>query len=349
MTTNPFGVRYPIILSPMAGPGTPELAAAVSNAGGLGSLPAAYGSPAQISAAIARTRELTDKPFAVNLFIHGAAPLDRDPKPALAKLAEMHSELGIAPPTLPPWPIESLDAQLEAVLAANVAVFSFTFGIPTPAWIDRFRAAGTMLVGTATTVAEAVALGDAGVDAIVAQGAEAGAHRGTFIGTFEDALVPLATLVPEVVRTMSPLPVIAAGGIRHGSEIAAVLRAGAAAAQIGTAFIPCPESAAAESYKQAVLASGGVRPGQTVVTRAVSGRAARGIPNRLIREMESLGDDLLPYPWQNAATRAIRTAGAKADQPEFLSLWAGEGMSAIRQLPAAELVAALVREAAINS
>jgi nitronate monooxygenase len=162
--------------------------------------------------------------------------------------------------------------------------------------------------------------------------------------------VPIAQLVPNVVRAVSPLPVIAAGGIRHGSEIAAVLRAGAVAAQIGTAFIPCPESAAAESYKQAILASGGgVRPGQTVVTRAVSGRAARGIPNRLIREMESLGDDLLPYPWQNAATRAIRTAGAKADRPEFLSLWAGEGTGAIRQLPAAELIAALVREAEINS
>jgi nitronate monooxygenase len=333
----------------MAGPGTPELAAAVCNAGGLGSLPAAYLSAGQISDVVARTRSLTGRPFAVNLFVHDAAPLDRDPAPALAKVGALHTELGIDPPTLPAWPIESFDEQMAAVLAARVPVLSFTFGIPPAEWMERFRAAGTKLVGTATTPEEAAALARAGVDAVVAQGAEAGAHRGTFIGRFEDALVPLARLVPDVVRAVGPdIPVIAAGGIRDGGDLAAALRLGAAAAQVGTAFIPCPESAAPRAWKQALLARGGPRAGDTVVTRAVSGRAARGLPNRLIAELESLaGGDALPYPWQNAATRQLRAAAARADRGEFLSLWSGEGPGPIREMPAAELVGALLREAGV--
>jgi nitronate monooxygenase len=348
-----FGVQLPLILSPMAGPGTPELAAAVSNAGGLGSVPAAYLSPAKITEAIARTRALTSRPIAVNLFVHSAGPLARDPGKALSAIGAMHAELDIAPPTLPAWPIESLDAQFAAVLEAKVEVFSFTFGIPPAAVLAAFRAAGTKIVGTATHVAEAEALAAAGVDAIVTQGGEAGAHRGTFIGRFEDALVPLAELVPQVARAVSQgprgIPVIAAGGIRTGQDVRRMLGLGAAAAQIGTAFIPCPESAASPSYKQAVLgaAGGGVRPGETVGTRAVSGRAARGLPNRLIRDLEALGDDVLPYPWQNAATRQLRTAAAKADRPEFLSLWAGEGAGPIRPMPAGELVALIAREAGL--
>src|SRR3954447_13779108 len=153
-----FGAPLPLVLSPMAGPGTPELAAAVSNAGGLGSIPAAYLSPAQIGEAIVRTRALTSGPLAVNLFVHGAEALARDTSPALAAIGAMHRELGIALPTLPPWPIESVEAQFQAVLAACVEVFSFTFGIPPADVLDAFRAVGTKLVGTATHAAEAAAL-----------------------------------------------------------------------------------------------------------------------------------------------------------------------------------------------
>jgi nitronate monooxygenase len=337
-----FGVRYPIVLAPMGGVGTPELAAAVSNAGGLGSLAAAYLTPAQVAAQIGRTRQLTHKPFAVNLFVDEPAPLAKDAAPVLSLLSEFHRELGIAPPAVPDVPAERYADQVAAVLAAEVPVFSFTFGIPDRDTLRAFRAAGTTMAGTATTVVEARALTDAGVDAIALQGAEAGAHRGTFLGRFEDSLVPVAQLVRECAAAV-PIPLIASGGIREGREIRAMLNLGAAAVQIGTAFIPCPESAAPEAYKRALLDGPG--PPQTVLTRAFSGRPARGIPNRLIREMERMESSILPFPWQNAVTRALRNAAGKAGRTEFLSLWAGEGTGSIRQLPASELVRTLVREA----
>src|SRR5215470_8317141 len=180
-----FGTRYPIILGPMAGGvSTPELTAAVSGAGGLGSLGAAYLSPAQITAAIERIRALTDRPFAINLLTVDSAPLDRDPAPMLALLAAYHRELGLPAPALPARPGERFDEQAAAVLAARVPVFSFTFGIPAERWLAAFRAAGTRIVGTATTCEEARRLAAAGVDAVAAQGEEAGGHRGTFAAPF---------------------------------------------------------------------------------------------------------------------------------------------------------------------
>ena len=340
-----FGGQYPIILAPMGGVGTPELAAAVCNAGGIGSLAAAYLTPLQIAEQIDRVRALTDRPFAVNLFIFEAAPLDRDASPTLAVLADFHRELGIAPPALPRIASQDQAEQIRAVLSANVPIFSFTFGIPAPDIVDAFRSTTTKLVGTATTIAEAIALEAAGMDAIVLQGAEAGAHRGTFLGSFEDAMIPLPRLLADATRLVS-VPLIAAGGIRAGEQIAALLNQGAAAVQLGTAFIPCIESSAPRVYKDALLA--GVKPGDTVVTRAVSGRPARGIPNPLIHEMEKIGESLLPFPWQNAATRPLRNAAALANRAEYLSLWAGEGTGPIRELPAAELVRQLMLEAGIH-
>ncbi len=165
-----FGAKYPIILAPMGGVGTPQLAAAVCNAGGLGSLAGAYLTPAQLSAQIQQLRELAAAPFAVNLFIHQPEPLHSDPAPVLSLLARYHQELGIDPPAIPPSPAESYEEQVAVVLAAKVAVFSFTFGIPNRDILDAFRAVGTKLVGTATTVQEGKLLTDAGVDAVVAQG-----------------------------------------------------------------------------------------------------------------------------------------------------------------------------------
>ena len=340
-----FGARYPIVLSPMGGIGTPEFAAAVSNAGGLGSLPAAYFTPAQIREQIARTRSLTNAPFAVNLFVHEPTPLQADASPVQALLAKYHRELGIDPPAVPAIPAQRYVDQVAAVLAARVPVFSFTFGIPSREVLDAFAASGTKLVGTATTVQEAVALADAGVDAISLQGAEAGAHRGTFLGPFEDAMVPLSDLLSQSKEAV-PVPLIAAGGIRNGGEMRAMLDRGAAAVQMGTAFIPCPECAAPPVYKRLVL--DGVGPGDTVVTRAFSGRPARGIPNRLIREMEQISESILPFPWQNAITRPLRTAAARTGNADFLSLWAGEGTGPMRQLPAAELLRRIADEAGLN-
>ncbi len=317
-----FGARYPIVLSPMGGVGTSELAAAVCNAGGLGSLAGAYLSPAAICTQIARVREMTDAAFAVNLFVTRTEPLEQDAGPVLALLGQYHRELGIGAPMIPSPPAEDYDEQVAAVVAARVAVCSFTFGIPSRGQIAALREVGTKLVGTATTVEEVLAVADAGLDAVVVQGAEAGAHRGTFLGRFEDALIPVRELLSQAVKAVA-IPVIAAGGIRNGGEIREMLGLGAAAVQIGTAFIPCPESGAAKVYKDLVLAGVGV--GETVVTRAFSGRPARGLPNRFIREMEGLGDAVLPFPWQNGATRAMRNAAGRLDRAEFLSLWAGEG------------------------
>jgi len=281
----------------------------------------------------------------VNLFVHESPPLSIDPAPVLSLLSEYHRDLGIPPPAVPEVPAERYAEQVAAVLAARVSVFSFTFGIPERDTLKAFRAAGTKLVGTATTLAEAVALADAGVDATALQGAEAGAHRGTFLGSFDNSLVPIAQLVTQCAQNVS-IPLIASGGIREGRDIRAMLDLGAAAVQIGTAFIACPESGAPQAYKRAILH--GVGPGDTVVTRAFSGRPARGLPNRLIREMEQIEAAILPFPWQNAATRPLRNAAAKAGRADFLSLWAGEGDGPIRQLPAAELVHSMVREAGLD-
>ena len=335
-----FGTRYPIVAAPMGGVSSPDLVAAVSNAGGLGSVAAAYLSPPQIEREIGEVRARTDKPFGVNLFTVDSAPLDRDPAPMLAHLNVYHRELGIPPATLPPKPAERFAEQVETVLALKVPVFSFTFGIPDASVLEGFRSAGTAIVGTATTVREAVLLEQAGVDAIALQGAEAGAHRGTFHQSFEESMVPMLDLVRQSARAVR-VPLIAAGGIMDGGDIRAALDAGAKAAQLGTAFIPCPESVAAPAYKEAVLSA---RQDTTTVTRAFSGRPARGIRNRFIHEVEARPQIVLPFPWQNAATRPMRAAAAKAGCHDFLSLWAGQGVHRARAMPAVELLRTLVQE-----
>jgi nitronate monooxygenase len=340
-----FGARYPIIQAPMGGGiTTPEMVAAVSNAGGLGSLASGYSSPEAIAADIARVRALTARPFAVNLFAFDYPALDRDPGPMLALLARYHGELALPAPALPEKPGERFAEQAAAVLAARVPVFSFTFGIPSSDWLDAFRAAGTRLAGTATTVREAELLAAAGVDAVILQGAEAGAHRGTFDRSFEESMVPTMTLLREAARAIR-LPLIASGGIMDGEGIREALAAGAAAVQMGTAFIPCPESGAAAVYKRAVLEAA---EDTTAVTRAFSGRPARGLRNRFMDEVDPHAGDILPYPWQNTATRALRAAAGRAGRPEFLSLWAGQNARLSREMPAAELVAALAREAGLE-
>ena len=327
------------------GPTTPELVAAVANAGGLGSLAAAYLTPAQITEAIGRIRALTDRPFAVNLFTVDSAPLDRDPAAMLALLAGYHAELALPPPALPEKPAERFDEQAAAIVAARVPVFSFTFGIPAPAWLAAFRAAGTLVLGTATTVEEAERLAAASVDAVCVQGAEAGGHRGTFLGRFEDAMIPTLELVSATAAKVH-CPVVAAGGIMDGADIRAALAHGAAAVALGTAFLLCPECGAPAAHKAAVLAAAG---DATIVTRVFSGRPARGLRNRFVTEIEPHAEAVLPFPWQNAATRPLRTAAARAGRADLLSLWAGQRAGLARGLPAAELVAMLVAEAGLDA
>jgi nitronate monooxygenase len=325
MLRNPLlhrlGIEHPVIQAPMGGgPSTPELVAAVSNAGGLGSL--------------------TSKPFNVNLFAGGYENRPHDPKPMLAMLAEVHRALGLPVPVLPELPPDPFPAQFEAVLAADPPIFSFTFGIPNADAMAKLKARQIVIIGTATTVDEADLLADAGVDAILAQGAEAGAHRGTFAGAFEAAMIPTFTLVPSIRNAVS-LPVIASGGIMDGHEILQALRLGASAAALGTAFLACPESGASEAYKRAILSA---RKDTTVLTRAFSGRPARGLYNDFIAKMAGKENMILPYPLQNILTRAMRTAAASRGDSGLLSLWAGAGVARARSLLAVVLVKRLVEE-----
>lgn len=344
-TTRALGLELPIIQAPMAGANAtpPELVSAVSNAGGLGFIGAAYMSPAQIADTARETKARTTRPFGINLF----APTPPQPLPpetdrAIAGLARYHAELGIAPPALPDAPAFSLDDQIAAVLESGARVFSFTFGVMSPEIIRAFKSRECYVMGTATTVDEAIALEIAGVDAIVAQGSEAGGHRGTFLAPVAESLIGTIALVPQVVDAVK-LPVIASGGIMDGRGVAAALVLGASAVQMGTAFLTTTECGIARSYKTAILKS---RESDTRITRAFSGRSARGIVNRVMSEVEldAAAPAILPYPVQNGLTRPMRNAATEQDRPDFLSLWAGQGVRMSREIGAAALVARIADE-----
>ncbi len=337
-----LGIEQPILLAPMAGSGgTPELAAAVSNAGGLGAWGGAYAKPDEIAAAIRRIRELTDRPFSVNLFAGGYEP-DRiiDPHPMLEIVAAAHAKLGLLLPVLPPPPHNPFDEQFEAVLTERPPGFSFAFGVPSPAQMAALKQRDIFVAGTATTVEEAQRLAQAGVDAIVAQGAEAGAHRASFAAPFEDLMVPLAALLRGICGNVTQ-PAIASGGIMDGRDAAAAMKLGAAAVQLGTAFLPCPELGAPPAYKRVLLSA---KQDTTVITRAFSGRPARGIANAFIAMVEGKEHTILPFRQQNDLTRPMRNAAGQLGEADFISLWAGQGVARSRLMPAADLVEALVEE-----
>ena len=259
-------------------------------------------------------------------------------------MSEAHAMLGLPPPLLPPLPSDPFAAQLEAVLEERPPALSFTFGIPSSDQIAALKKRGIAVAGTATTVQEALQLKDAGVDAIVAQGAEAGAHRGSFAASFEESMVPLATLLRGICGAVA-LPVIASGGMMDGRDIVAAQKLGAAAVQLGTAFLTCPESGAPAAYKNALIAA---KTDTTVITRAFSGRPARGLANRFIAMVAGKEDAILPFRQQNDLTRPMRNASGQQGIPDFISLWAGQGVARVRQLPAAELVRSLIEESSVR-
>ena len=347
MTTRPAGgalpgIRHPIIQAPMAGSNTPGLVAAVSNAGGLGMYGAAYLTPTRITDVVAEIRALTDRPFGINLFADEPDPgQGGDPDRLLDILGRAHMDLGLDPPALPDRTPAPIADQLEAVLDAGVPIFSFTFGIPSADALSRLNQRGVFVIGTATTVGEARLLEAAGVDAVVAQGSEAGGHRGTFAAPFDAAMVGTMALVPMVVDAVR-IPVIASGGIMDGRGIVAAEALGASAVQMGTAFLACPETSIPASYRSAIRTA---QAEGTSITRAFSGRPARGIVNAFMQAWQGHEEAILPFPLQNAATRPLRNAAASRDDPRFLSLWAGQGASLAREEPAAGLVQRLVREA----
>ena len=327
----------------MAGGGdTPELVAAACEAGALGFIGAAYLKPEQIVEAARAVRSRTAKPFGINLFAPLPAPAAHDLRAAADRIAPYFAELGLQPPNLPSAPGFSFDEQVAGVLESGASVFSFTFGQLPPSSLTQLRDRGMFIMGTATTVREAVALERAGADAVVTQGSEAGGHRGTFLGDFNSAMIGTMALVPQVVDAVS-VPVIASGGIMDGRGIAAALALGASAVQLGTVFLTCHESGVPRAYKDAILSA---QEDQTRLTRAFSGRPARGIVNRFMTEVEGQGgpESILPFPLQNALTRPLRTAAAQQGRAEFLSLWAGQGLGLARSESVSDLIARLAEE-----
>jgi nitronate monooxygenase len=339
-----LGTELPIVQGPLGGgTSTPALAAAVSNAGALGSLGAVGFTPDEIRAGVRDIRSRTAKPFNVNLWVPIAGEDDVVPSPerrerALAHLRPFLRELGLADPAAArAVPFEE---QVEALLDAHPPVFSFVMGVPAASVFAAARARGIRTIGTATTVEEALAIEAAGADAVVASGSDAGGHRGSFLRSSEESLVGTLSLVPQVASAVR-IPVIAAGGIADGRGIAAALALGAAGVQLGTAFVVAAESGAAAAHRAAL---GRPEARFTRLTRAVTGRSARGLDTALIRALEPYATDALRYPHQHVLTLGLRKAAAKLGRDDLLALWAGQNAATVRALPAAELVRVLVRE-----
>ncbi|OZI77916.1 NAD(P)H-dependent flavin oxidoreductase [Bordetella genomosp. 12] len=340
-----LGLSLPIVQAPMAGVSTPALAAAVSNAGGLGSLGLGAGNAQAARAAIEATRALTPRAFAVNLFCHRPSVADpRREADWLSALAPRFAEFGATPPAALSEIYTSFqtdEAMLQMLLETRPAVVSLHFGLPPRKTLQALRAAGIYLMATATQPDEARRIAEAGVDAIVAQGIEAGGHRGTFDDTPRDEALGTLALT-RLLATRLQRPVIAAGGIMDGAGIAAALELGAQAAQLGTAFITCPESSADAAYRAALLGHPHVA---TTFTRAISGRLARCVVNRFTEFGAAAGTPPPPdYPLTYDAGKALNAAAKARGDHGYAAQWAGQAAALSRGLPAAQLVAALARE-----
>lgn len=338
-----FDLALPIVQAPMAGVSTPALAAAVSEAGGLGSLGLGASPPAEARRMIEEVRARTDRPFNVNVFCH--APPRRDPAREaawLGHLAPLFAEFDATPPATLAEIYPSFLADetvLRLLLELKPPVVSFHFGLPPADWIAGLRAAGVRTMATATSQAEAARIERSGIDAIVAQGIEAGGHRGVFDPEAPDERLPMAALARLILRD-TRLPVAAAGGIMNGRDLRAALDLGAAAGQLGTAFILCPESAASPAYRARLR---GDAAKSTRLTTVLSGRPARGMVNRLIRHGEA-ADAPAPADYPLAYDAAKRLAAAAGPEGDVAAFWAGQGAPLAREMPAARLVETLIAE-----
>ncbi|MFC4909112.1 nitronate monooxygenase [Actinomadura gamaensis] len=324
--------RKPVVLAPMAGgAGTPELVAAVVEAGGLGFLPAGYKTAAQLRADVGATRALTGGPFGVNLFMPSRDEVDDAAVAAYRdRLADEASRLDVELGT-PKARDDDFDAKVEDLLADPPALVSFTFGCPSRELVGAFRQADVTTVVTVTTADEASEAVDCGADALCVQGTEAGAHRGSFTNTTDGAL-PLRDLLPAV-REVTGLPLIAAGGVGSAGDVAEMLALGAVAVQVGTLFLRCPESGATPVAKAALADP---RFTETAVTRAFSGRPARGLVNRFLTEYSA--EAPAAYPDVHYVTSPLRKAAAARGDADVVNLWAGTAFRSATEAPAAEVL-----------
>lgn len=342
--TSMLGIRHPIIQAPMAGVSTPKLAAAVSDAGALGSIAVGTGDALQARAAIQEVRKLTSKPFSVNLFTHRPAQAFPEREACwLEHLRPSFEALGASPPASLREIFTSFvadSAMLDVLLTEVPPMVSVHFGLPEPAWIAALHDAGCVLMATATSLAEALAIEAAGIDLVVAQGYEAGGHRGIFDQDVDPAIGTLA--LTRLLTARLRIPVVAAGGIMDGQGIAAVRCLGAAGAQLGTAFILCPESSATAHHRQLLRQPEGQR---TAVTAAISGRPARGLVNRYFHDIGAAGHPPIPdYPLAYDAAICLHAAAAARGLQDYSVNLAGQGFALAREMPAGRLVETLVAE-----
>lgn len=338
-----LGIEYPIIQAPFGGFPSQHLTATVSNLGGLGSLGAVTLASSAIKEAIGEIRSLTQRPFAINLWVStsdreashiSAEAIDQ----AIQSYASYYAELGIECPSHLEANPQDFEAQVASAIDARAPVLSFTFGIPPAEVLTECGKQGIRTIGTATTPEEAVALEEAGLDLIVASGFEGGGHRGSFLRSAIDSLIGSVSLVPQVVDAVR-VPVIAAGGIADARGIAAALALGAEGVQIGTAFVACAGSGASEPYVAALLSEAAKR---TSLTDAFTGRLARGVKNRLMDELGNRSSPPLPFPLQHAVAHTFVRPAAQQGKTELMTLWAGQSARLCRCTDATELMTQLI-------
>ena len=337
-------IELPIILAPMAGPGTAALAIAVAEAGGLGSLACALLSPDQARAEFAAIRRGTSKPVNMNFFCYAVPPIDAAREAAWRQLLRPYFvELGLDPEMrVPASSILSFSSvRCDLVAELKPEIVSFHFGLPSEDLLSRVKATGAKVLSSATTVEEAVWLQQRGCDAIIAQGVEAGGHRGMFLSDTVATQVGTIALVPQLVDAVN-VPVIAAGGIADGRGIAAAFALGASGVQMGTAYLFCPEANVAPLYRHALK---NARDDQTAITNIFTGRAARAMVNRITEELGPVSEHAPAFPTAGAALAPLRAKAEAAGSDDFSSLWSGQAARLGRELPARQLTVLLAEEA----
>ena len=337
-----FGIEHPIIQAPMAGPGSPQMAIAASEAGGMGSIPAAMLTPETLRGELQIVQQGTGRPINVNFFVH------EDPRPDAAReagwrkrLEAYYRELGLAADTGKNAPTRApfTAAMCDVVLEFKPKVVSFHFGMPDAALVKRVKDAGLLVISSATTAEEARWLEGHGCDVVIAQGNEAGGHRGMFLNDDIARQAGTMALVPQVVDAVT-VPVIAAGGIGDGRGIVAALALGAAGVQLGTAYLLCPE-ATTSAVHRAALKSEAAR--HTALTNVFTGRPARGIVNRVMRELGAINGAAPEFPLGTAAIAPLRAKAEAQGSGDFSPLWSGQNPSGCKEIPAAELTRELAR------